>query len=567
MLRTALLDATVKREPSSSPLCLPVGEEGQSGDSWSISRILSLRVPFYLSDALDQSSDLSDNVVRILAPKFVPSSPFVVLSRQSTHYSDSNKRCTYFTFPLSPSKDSVVFSSAIMMNALRNISKLKSLSSLQHGVQSWRHLASVAGEYDHLSESSRSYIELEQQHGVNNYHPLPVVLERGYQTRVWDVEGREYLDFVSAYSAVNQGHCHPHIVTALAAQSAKLTLTSRAFHNNLLGDFQHRLCSTLGFDRMLPANSGVEGGEAAIKMARRWGYDVKKIATGKAKVIFAKDNFWGRSIAAVSSSTDPTGRNGFGPFVPGFELIDYDNLQQLEEKVKHSDVCAFMVEPIQGEAGVVVPSEGYLKQAAEICRRHNVLLIADEVQTGLGRTGKMLCCDYDNIKPDMVVLGKALSGGVYPVSAVLGSDEVLGLLKPGEHGSTYGGNPLACAVGMAALDVLENERLCENSEAMGQLLRDSLQHEHNLPKDILSHVRGKGLMNAMVIEDVLGRGDTAWQVCLEMARNGVLAKPTHGHIIRLAPPLLISKEEIEQACIVIREALRTVLNVARALKK
>lgn len=431
-----------------------------------------------------------------------------------------------------------------------------------------RHAATVAGEYDHLSTTSRSYIELEQQHGVNNYHPLPVVLERGYQTRVWDVEGREYLDFVSAYSAVNQGHCHPRIVTALAAQSAKLTLTSRAFHNNLLGEFQKRVCSTFGYDRMLPANSGVEGGEAAVKMARRWGYDVKKIAPGKAKVIFAKHNFWGRSIAAVSSSTDPISRNGFGPFVPGFDVIDYDNLQQLEDKVsRDADACAFMVEPIQGEGGVVVPSEGYMKQVSDICRRHNVLLIADEVQTGLGRTGKMLCCDHDNVKPDMVVLGKALSGGMYPVSAVLGSNEVLSLLKPGEHGSTYGGNPLACAVGMAALDVLENERLCENSLAMGQLLRDGLLNEHNFPKDILSHVRGKGLMNAMVIKDVLGSGDTAWQVCLEMARNGVLAKPTHGHIIRLAPPLLVSKEEIEQACIVIREALRTVSKVARALKK
>lgn len=425
---------------------------------------------------------------------------------------------------------------------------------------SLKQFASVAGEYDHLSEVSRSYIQLEQQHGANNYHPLPVVLERGYQTRVWDVEGREYLDFLAAYSAVNQGHCHPQIVTALATQAAKLTLTSRAFHNNLLGEFQKRLCDTFGFDRMLPANSGVEAAEAAVKMARRWGYDVKGIRKNKAVVVFAKDNFWGRSVAAVSSSNDEVSRNGFGPFVPGFELVDYDNVEQVEKKVSHPNVCAFMVEPIQGEAGVVVPTKGYLQKVAEICQRHRVLLIVDEVQTGLGRTGKMLCCEHEGVKPDMVVLGKALSGGMYPVSAVLGSDEVIGLLKPGEHGSTYGGNPVACAVGMAALDVLENEKLCHNSMAMGKMLRDGLRQGHHYPREILEEVRGVGLMNALVIKDLLGNEKTAWQVCLEMARNGLLAKPTHGHIIRLAPPLVITKEEVEQACIIIREALRTISN-------
>lgn len=431
------------------------------------------------------------------------------------------------------------------------------------GYTALRYTHSNSDETAHLGEASISLIELERKHGVHNYHPLPVVLDRGYQTRVWDVEGREYLDFLSAYSAVNQGHCHPRILAALASQASKLTLTSRAFHNNLLGKFQQKLCDTFGYERVLPANSGVEAGEAAVKLARRWGYDVKRIAKDRARVVFAKGNFWGRSIAAVSSSDDPVSRNGFGPYLQGYDSVNYNDLQQLEMMVSNPDVCAFMVEPIQGEAGVVVPDDGYLKKAAEICRKHNVLLIADEVQTGLGRTGKMLCSEHDGVKPDMVVLGKALSGGVYPISAVLGSDDILGLIKPGEHGSTYGGNPLACAVGMEALDVLRDEKMCENSTAMGQVFRDSLSKNRNFPRDILSTVRGKGLMNAIVIKDVLGDARTAWQVCLEMAKNGVLAKPTHGHIIRLAPPLIIRQQEIEQACVVIREALRTVSNMAR----
>lgn len=413
-------------------------------------------------------------------------------------------------------------------------------------------------ETAHLSALSQEKVSLEQKHGVHNYHPLPVVLTRGLGTRVWDVEGREYLDFLAAYSAVNQGHCHPHILAALASQSAKLTLTSRAFYNDQLGTFEERLCKTFGFDRCLPMNSGVEACESAVKFARRWGYDVKRIADGRARVVFARGNFWGRSIAAVSASTDPVARNGFGPFVPGFDLIDYDDLEELEKATSHPDVCAFMVEPIQGEAGIVVPHEGYLARAKEICEKNRVLLIADEVQTGLGRTGRMLCSEHDNVKPDLVVLGKALSGGVYPVSAVLGSDEVLGLIRPGEHGSTYGGNPIACAVGMAALDVIEDESLCENAEKMGVLLREKLFQNRRTTRKILTEVRGRGLMNAIVIKDLHGDGTTAWQVCLEMAKNGVLAKPTHGHIIRLAPPLVITKDEVQQACVVIREALRVV---------
>lgn len=413
-------------------------------------------------------------------------------------------------------------------------------------------------ETAHLSALSQEKIDLESKYGVRNYHPLPVVLSRGLGTRVWDVEGREYLDFLAAYSAVNQGHCHPHILAALASQAAKLTLTSRAFYNDQLGHFEERLCNTFGFDRCLPMNSGVEACESAVKFARRWGYEVKRIADGRARVVFARGNFWGRSVAAISSSTDPVCRNGFGPFVPGFDLVDYDNLEELEKATSHPDVCAFMVEPIQGEAGIIVPQEGYLAKAKEICEKNRVLLIVDEVQTGLGRTGRLLCSGHDNVKPDMVVLGKALSGGVFPVSAVLGSDEVMTLIGPGEHGSTYGGNPLACAVAMAALDVIENEGLCENAEKMGHALRDGLFQNRRTTRKILSDVRGKGLMNALQIKDVYGDGSTAWQVCLEMAKNGVLAKPTHGDIIRLAPPLVITKEEVKQACVVIREALRVV---------
>jgi len=421
-----------------------------------------------------------------------------------------------------------------------------------------------AANGDHLSAASAALISLDQRHGAQNYHPLPVVLQRGQGTRVWDIENREYLDFLSAYSAVNQGHCHPRLVTALAAQAARLTLTSRAFHNDKLPALQKKLCTIFGYDKALPMNTGVEGSETAVKLARRWGYDVKDIPKNKARVVFAAGNFWGRSIAAISSSTDPLSRNGFGPFVPGFDIVPYDDLTALEQAISHPHVAAFMVEPIQGEAGVVIPSRGYLQSVAEMCRKHNVLFIADEVQTGLGRTGKQLCCEHDGVRPDLVVLGKALSGGMYPVSAVLGSAEILGLLRPGEHGSTYGGNPLGCAVAMEALDVIQDEGLCENSEHMGKVLREELASKSGPGRDVLREVRGKGLMNAIVLRDVLGDGQTALEVCLEMARNGVLSKPTHGDIIRLAPPLTIQKEEIEQACSVIWNALEVVGNGSTA---
>lgn len=406
----------------------------------------------------------------------------------------------------------------------------------------------------YMSSLTEEIIQKERKHGAYNYHPVPVVLNRGQRTRVWDVEGREYLDFLAGYSALNQGHCHPKILTAMTEQAARLTLTSRGFHTDKLHAFQRKLCEMFGYERCLPMNTGVEGGDTSIKLARRWGYDVKKIPQDRARVVFARNNFWGRSIAAVSSSTDPVCREGFGPFVPGFDLVDYDNVEQVERAVSKPDVCAFMVEPIQGEAGVIVPKEGYLRKVKDICEKYNVLLICDEVQTGLGRTGKMLCSDWDNVKPDLVVLGKALSGGCYPISAVLGSDEVLGLLKPGEHGSTYGGNPLACAIGTAALDVLVEENLCENAIKMGELLRNGLRKRSKL----VETVRGRGLMNALVVKDVLGDGRTAWEVCLETARNGVLAKPTHGDTIRLAPPLCIEKDEIDVAVGVIRDALRVV---------
>lgn len=427
--------------------------------------------------------------------------------------------------------------------------------------------ATTTAEYAHLSDTSRAYIDLERRHCAYNYHPLPVVLERGYQTRLWDVEGREYFDFLSAYSAVNQGHCHPHIVAALSSQAAKLTLTSRAFHSNALGAWQRRLCDTLGFARMLPANSGVEACEAAVKLARRWGHDVKRIPANSARVVVARGNFWGRSIAAVSSSCDPVSRNGFGPFVPGFVVVDYDDVAAVQREVEHPHTCAVMLEPVQGEAGVIIPSETFLRDVRKLCDEHNVLIIADEVQTGLGRTGKLLCVEHSGVVPDMVVLGKALGGGMYPVSAVLGGDDTIGLLQPGEHGSTFAGNPLACAVGQAALDVIENEGLCENAAAMGTLLRQGLNNAHKAPREIVKEIRGVGLMNAVVVHDVVGGERTAWQVCLEMARHGVLAKPTHGDTIRLAPPLVITQDEVEQACIIIRDALRTVCDRADDLKK
>ena len=404
---------------------------------------------------------------------------------------------------------------------------------------------------DLFTEVARKFVDLEERFGVFNYHPLPVVLAQGSGVYVWDVDGKKYLDFLSAYSAVNQGHAHPVILQALQSQAASLSLTSRAFHNNKLGPYLEFMANTFGFDRVLPMNTGVEASESAVKLARKWGYEVKGVSENNARIIFAAGNFWGRSIAAISSSKDENSRNGFGPFVPGFDLIPYNDLHQLEEVCKNPDVVAFMVEPIQGEAGVIVPDPGYLKGVREICSRYNVLFIADEVQTGLGRTGAMTCCEHENVKPDLLVLGKALGGGVYPVSAVLGRDDVMKTLKPGQHGSTFGGNPLACAVGMASLKVIIDEQLCENARAMGELFRADLK---KIKSPLIKDVRGMGLLNAMEILPY-GSGKTAWDICVSMLQHGLLAKQTHRNIIRFAPPLIINKEQIEQAAEIIKKVI------------
>ena len=392
-------------------------------------------------------------------------------------------------------------------------------------------------------KNSAEFIALENQYGAHNYHPLPVVLHKGEGIFVWDVEDKKYFDFLSAYSAVNQGHCHPKIIDALNVQSRKLTLTSRAFHNDQLGPFEQYITDLLGYDRVLPMNTGVEGGETAVKLARKWGYTVKGIPSNQAKVIFASGNFWGRTIAAISTSQDEDSYADFGPFVPGFEIVEYNNIQALEQAFQDSNVAAFMVEPIQGEAGVIMPSDDYLKQVRALCTQYNVLWIADEVQTGLGRTGAMLCCDHAQVKPDILILGKALGGGVFPVSAVLASNEVMGVLHPGQHGSTFGGNPLACAVATAALKVLVDESLPQNASEMGELFRKGLK-EINSP--IVKTVRGKGLLNAIDIEP-FGNGKTAYDVCIALKSNGLLAKQTHTHTIRFAPPLTINAGQIEEA--------------------
>eukprot|EP00099_Drosophila_melanogaster_P021829 NP_649139.1 ornithine aminotransferase precursor [Drosophila melanogaster] len=388
----------------------------------------------------------------------------------------------------------------------------------------------------------------ENKYGAHNYHPLPVALTKGEGVFVWDVEGKRYFDYLSAYSAVNQGHCHPKIVAALTAQASKLALTSRAFYSDVLGEYEEYVTKLFGFDKVLPMNTGVEGGETACKLARKWGYLEKKIPANQAKIIFARNNFWGRTLSAVSASNDPSSYEGFGPFMPGFELIEYDNVSALEESLKDPNVCAFMVEPIQGEAGVVVPSDGYLKKVRELCTKYNVLWIADEVQTGLARTGKLLAVDYEQVQPDILILGKALSGGMYPVSAVLCNDQVMLCIKPGEHGSTYGGNPLGCRVAMAALEVLQEEKLAENAFKMGDLLRNELS---TLPKDVVSVVRGKGLLNAIVINQKFD----AWEVCLRLKENGLLAKPTHGDIIRFAPPLVINETQMRESIDIIRKTI------------
>ena len=402
--------------------------------------------------------------------------------------------------------------------------------------------------------TSAELMALEDKHGAHNYHPLPVVLSKGKGVYVWDVEGKKYFDFLSAYSAVNQGHCHPHIISALKEQAEILTLTSRAFYNNVLGEYTQFMTSFFGYDRVLPMNTGVEGGETAIKLCRKWAYKVKGVPENKAKILFAENNFWGRTLAAVSSSTDPSAYDDYGPYLPGFEIIPYNDLNALEEALKDPDVAGFMVEPIQGEAGVVVPDDGYLKKAYELCQSKNVLFIADEVQTGIARTGKLVCCDHEGFKPDVLILGKALSGGVFPVSAVLASDEVMLTIKPGEHGSTFGGNPLACKVAMAALEVVKDEHLAENADELGRVFRDRMD-KFIATSDLVTLVRGKGLLNAIVINDT-PESSTAYDICLALKENGLLAKPTHGNIIRFAPPLVMTREELDTCCDIIEQTIR-----------
>ena len=404
-----------------------------------------------------------------------------------------------------------------------------------------------------MINNSKQAIELEDKYGAHNYHPLPVVLSRGEGIFVWDVEGKKYFDYLSAYSAVNQGHCHPKIINSLAEQAKKLTLTSRAFYNDTLGEYEKFITEYFKYDKVLPMNTGVEGGETANKLARKWGYEVKGIEDNKAKIIFAHGNFWGRTLAAISTSDDPLSYKGFGPYMPGYDTIPYNDLAALEESFQDKNVCAFMVEPIQGEAGVVVPDEGYLAGIRTLCDKYNVLFIADEVQTGIARTGKMLATDYEDARPDILILGKALSAGVLPVSAVLADDEIMMCIKPGEHGSTYGGNPLACVVAKSALEVIHEENLVENALSRGHQFRDRLE-KFKGKNDLVKMVRGKGLLNAVVINDKED-SSTAWYICLKMKDNGLIAKPTHGNIIRFAPPLVISESQVDESCEIIEESI------------
>jgi len=396
-------------------------------------------------------------------------------------------------------------------------------------------------------------MNLEEKFGAHNYHPLPVVLERGKGVFVWDVEGRKYYDFLSAYSAVNQGHNHPKIVSALVSQLKKLALTSRAFYNNCLGEFEKYITGFFGYDRVLPMNTGAEGVETALKLCRKWAYEKKGIAENKAKIIACENNFHGRTITIISISTDPDSYKGYGPYTPGFTIIPYNNIEALKKELEDPDVAGFIVEPIQGEAGVFVPDEGYLKKAYDLCKEKNVLFIADEIQSGLARTGKMLACDHEDVHPDILVLGKALSGGVYPISAVLASDEIMLCIKPGEHGSTYGGNPVASKVGIVALEVIKNEKLAENAEKLGKIFRDELK-KIEAESEMVEQVRGKGLLNAMVIKPKAGK--KAWDVCLALKENGLIAKPTHDHIIRFAPPLVITQKQLYDTLGIVKKTMK-----------
>jgi ornithine--oxo-acid transaminase len=398
---------------------------------------------------------------------------------------------------------------------------------------------------------TQDYINREDKFGAHNYHPLPVVLERGEGAFVWDVEGKRYFDFLSAYSAVNQGHCHPKIIKALTDQAQKLTLTSRAFYNSVLGEYEEFITKFFGYDKVLPMNSGAEADETALKLCRKWAYKKKGVKENNAKIIACDGNFHGRTISIISMSTDPDAKNDYGPFTPGFVIIPYNDLNALEQALTDKDVAGFLVEPIQGEAGVYVPDEGYLKKAYDLCKKNNVLFIADEVQTGIARTGKLLACDHENVRPDILILGKALSGGVLPVSAVLADDEIMLTIKPGEHGSTFGGNPLAAKVAIAALEVIRDERLAENSERLGKIFRDEFS---SIKSDMIELVRGKGLLNAVVIRP--RNGKEAWDVCLAMKEKGLIAKPTHGHIIRFAPPLVITEQQLMEAIGLIKEAFK-----------
>jgi ornithine--oxo-acid transaminase len=398
--------------------------------------------------------------------------------------------------------------------------------------------------------TSQDYINREDKYGAHNYHPLPVVLAKGEGVFVWDVDGKRYFDFLSAYSAVNQGHCHPKIVGAMIDQAKKLTLTSRAFYNDVLGEFEEYVTKYFGYDKVLPMNTGAEADETALKLARKWAYVKKGIPDGEAKIVVCENNFHGRTITIISMSTDPDAYKGFGPYTPGFKTIPYNNIAALENELKDENVAAFLVEPIQGEAGVFVPDQGYLKKAYELCKANNVLFIADEVQTGIARTGKLLACDHEGVRPDILILGKALSGGVMPVSCVLADDDIMLCIKPGEHGSTFGGNPLAGKVAIAALNVIKDEKLAENAENCGKLFRDEL---NNIKSDMVELVRGKGLLNAMVIKPKNGK--EAWDVCLKLRDNGLLAKPTHGHIIRFAPPLVINEAQVKEAANIIKESI------------